>query len=180
MALSSEDKKRLLDEARGAIAAHLEGGVSGSTPAVGELSEIGGAFVTLHKAGKLRGCVGLFESDKSLLDTVREMAVSAAVKDRRFPPLIASELVEINIEISALTPLKKIYDISEIEIGRHGIYMIKGSYRGVLLPQVATEHGFDRDEFLSETCLKAGLSSDEWRSGTVDILIFEAQVFGEE
>ena len=93
-------------------------------------------------------------------------------------PVEKGELPEIDIEISVLSPLRQIKDINEIEVGRHGIYIMQGRNRGVLLPQVASEHGFDREEFLDETCIKAGLEPNAWREGA-DIYIFEAEVFGE-
>ena len=143
------------------------------------LMEKRGAFVTINKKGELRGCIGIFTSDKPLYLTVADMAVSASAQDPRFIPIVASELSQISIEISCLTPLKKIKDVSEIEVGRHGLYIMKGLYRGVLLPQVATEYGWDRDAFLEHTCLKAGLNTSCWKEGA-DIYTFEAEVFSEE
>jgi len=142
------------------------------------LLEKRGAFVSIKKDGDLRGCIGIFISDKPLYLTVVDMAISAATQDPRFMPLTAPELSQISIEISALTPLKKIEDVSEIEVGRHGLYIVKGYCRGVLLPQVATEYCWDRTQFLEHTCLKACLPTDGWKDGA-EICTFEAEVFGE-
>lgn len=137
-----------------------------------------GAFVSLHEGERLRGCIGVFVSEKPLYRTVMEMGVSAATDDPRFSSVTTEELPRINIEISVISPLEKIKDIVEIEVGRHGLYIVKGKRRGVLLPQVATEFGFDCDTFLDQTCVKAGLMPGDWREGA-DIYIFEAEVFSE-
>ena len=136
-----------------------------------------GAFVTLHKNGELRGCIGYIVPYDSLDSTVKKMAVAAAFEDPRFPPLRKEEFEEIDIEISALTPLKKINNINEIEVGKHGILIRKGPYSGVLLPQVATEYNWDRITFLSQTCMKAGLHSNCWQDEDTEIYIFSAEVF---
>ena len=107
------------------------------------------------------------------------MAAASATQDPRFYPLQEPDLESISLEISVLSALKKIVEIEEIEIGKHGIYLEKGFYRGVLLPQVAAEHGWDRQTFLKQTCLKAGLPTDSWESEDADIYIFGAQVFGD-
>jgi len=178
--LNASDKKALLKLARASISDRLKGEDAASameiTPA---LSSPSGAFVTLHKNGGLRGCIGTFSADKPLYLNVREMARAAAFQDPRFPPLKERELAEIDLEISVLTPMREIKSIEEIEVGKHGIYMMRGSYGGVLLPQVATENGWDRETFLEQTCYKAGMDGDCWRSGKTKILIFSAQVFGE-
>ena len=178
MALQESEKKALLKIARETMENYIRNGHTPSFSAGGGLLEKRGAFVTIKKDGNLRGCIGIFNSEKTLYRTVSEMAISSATQDPRFPPLPAQELPAITIEISALTPLKKISDVNEIEIGRHGVYIIKGLRRGVLLPQVATEYGFDRDTFLDQTCLKAGLSPGCWRTGA-EIHIFEAEIFSE-
>ncbi len=108
------------------------------------------------------------------------MAVAAASQDPRFPPLSRDELDEVDLEISVLSPLRRIKDVSEIEVGKHGIYIISPRGRGVLLPQVATEYGWDRDTFLDQTCVKAGLAPGCWRDPSTEIYIFSAQIFGEE
>ena len=137
-----------------------------------------GAFVTITIGGELRGCIGTFREDTPLFRTVAQMAVAAASEDPRFPPLTAAELPKIHVEISALTPMKPVADVREIEVGRHGLYITRGFNSGVLLPQVATEYGWDRTTFLEQTCRKAGLPKNAWQEGA-KILSFEAEVFGE-
>lgn len=139
-----------------------------------------GAFVTLHMHGELRGCIGTFTSQQTLYETIQEMAIASAFEDPRFPPLDQRELASINIEISVLSPLKEIRSPEEIIVGTHGIYITKGFNRGVLLPQVATEYGWDRETFLDHTCLKAGLPAGTWRREKVKIEVFTAQIFGEK
>jgi AmmeMemoRadiSam system protein A len=178
--LSREEKKKLLDIARQTITSYLAGRdkpeFSVDEP---NLKARAGAFVSFHAhSGALKGCIGIFESDAPLWKTVIEMAVSAGTRDPRFNPLRSDELKNVDIEISVLSPLRKITNIEEITVGRHGIYITKGFRRGVLLPQVATEYGWDREEFLQHTCMKAGLPSDEWKKGAT-IEIFSAQVFSE-
>jgi len=181
MALEREDRITLLKIARAAIEAELKGEAlrlsAITSPA---LMEKRGAFVTLHKQGQLRGCIGNFVSRKSLYETVADMALSAAFNDPRFKPLEAGELPEIDIEISALTPLEPLSSPEEIEVGKHGIYIINGPYSGVLLPQVATEYGWDRYTFLDQTCLKAGMMPGCWKMPDTKILVFSAEVFGEK
>ena len=179
--LTQQEKDLLLTIARKSIEARLAG-VKMSSPEIGSgaLKEKRGAFVTLKKQGHLRGCIGFIEARKSLGETVEEMAQAAAFNDPRFPPLRQDELESLHIEISALTPLKQIHDVGEIEVGRHGIYMVKGFHSGLLLPQVASEYNWDRTTFLRETCRKAGLGGDAWKDPDTRIFIFSAQVFGEE
>jgi AmmeMemoRadiSam system protein A len=141
------------------------------------LSQERGAFVTLHKNGSLRGCIGYIVPVAPLHETVKQMAVAAAFDDPRFPPLSEEELKNINIEISALTPLKKINDINEIQVGKHGILIKKGFASGVLLPQVATDYNWDRLTFIEQTCMKAGLTENCWREKDTEIYIFSAEIF---
>ncbi|MBN2282587.1 MAG: AmmeMemoRadiSam system protein B [Deltaproteobacteria bacterium] len=181
MGLSETDKDLLLDLARKSIETKFTGG---DVPACTVDSEIlkqnMGAFVTLKKHGQLRGCIGFIEGRKPLLETVKEMARAAAFQDPRFRPVSREELDELTIEISALTPLRQIKDANEITVGTHGIYIVKGFRSGLLLPQVATEHHWDRIKFLQETCHKAGLPSDAWKDKESKIFIFSADIFGEE
>ena len=180
MPLTGPEKDELLMIARAAIVAH----VKGTDPEAEKvwtsenLLKDSGAFVSIHKQGRLRGCIGIFASPTPLYKTVFDMAVAAASQDPRFPPVDESELKYIKIEISVLSPLKEVKDPSEIEIGKHGIYIIKGANRGVLLPQVAMEYGFNREEFLDQTCLKAGLPGGSWRKGAA-IFIFDAEILKE-
>jgi len=141
------------------------------------LEENRGAFVTINKKGQLRGCIGYIEGHGSLYKTIEEMAEAAAFRDPRFSPVKEKELPELEIEISVLTPLKKITDVNEIEVGKHGIYIKKGWFSGLLLPQVATEYGWDRQTFLEHTCQKAGLPSSAWREKDTEIYIFSADIF---
>jgi hypothetical protein len=177
--LNDLQKKRLLEIARQAIVKYLD---AGEKPYIEEndsaLTENKGAFVTIKKAGQLRGCIGHILADRPLYKVVQDMAIEAAVGDPRFPPLEKEELDEITLEISALSQLKKIDDINEIQVGTHGILIRKGYRSGLLLPQVATEYGWDKMQFLQHTCLKAGLPQDAWRDA--EIYIFSAQVFAEE
>ncbi len=141
------------------------------------LKEPRGAFVTLHKNGQLRGCIGQIRATQPLYKTVAEMAYAAAFEDPRFPPLRAEELPYIDIEISVLTPFRKISDISEIEIGKHGLMIRKNGYSGLLLPQVPVEWHWGLEEFLEHTCLKAGLNKDAWKDKETEIYVFSAEVF---
>ncbi len=138
-----------------------------------------GAFVTLHIYRKLRGCIGTFTSSDPLLDTVQRMAIAAATTDSRFPQVQPEELPALQFEISVLSPLSKATP-EEIQVGVHGLYITKGYHRGVLLPQVATENGWDRQTFLEHTCLKAGLAPSAWQDPETRIEIFSAEVFGDE
>jgi AmmeMemoRadiSam system protein B/AmmeMemoRadiSam system protein A len=141
------------------------------------LKELRGAFVTINKKGSLRGCIGHIKGVKPLYKSVEEMAEAAAFQDPRFPPVSKKELKDLDIEISVLTPFKQIKDVSEIEVGKHGLYMEQGFYSGLLLPQVATEYNWDRDTFLEHTCRKAGLPPDAWKEKDTRIYIFSADIF---
>jgi len=144
------------------------------------LKENRGAFVTIKEKGQLRGCIGYIQAVKPLYETVKDVAKSAAVNDYRFNPVGQDELDRLELEISALTPLKRIKDISEIEVGKHGLYMRQGFNSGLLLPQVAAEYRWDAETFLKETCRKAGLSQNAWKDMSTEIYIFSADVFGGE
>ncbi len=141
------------------------------------LMERKGAFVTLKRGGQLRGCIGHIKGVKPLYKIVGEMAAAAAFNDPRFNPVTEAELPDLEIEISVLTPLRRIKGIEEIEVGKHGILIEKGFHSGLLLPQVATEYGWDRKTFLEHTCLKAGLPTDAWKDGDTRISTFCAEVF---
>jgi AmmeMemoRadiSam system protein A len=136
-----------------------------------------GAFVSLHKGEHLRGCIGHIEAQKPLAQTVRECAFSAALFDPRFHPVTPDELPELRIEISVLSPF---FDVTpeQVEVAVHGLLVSRGSYRGLLLPQVAVQWNWDRERFLSETCRKAGMDINAWRHGA-RIQAFTAQVFAE-
>src|SRR6185369_17857022 len=177
--LTKKEQKELLKIARKTIVDH----VSNRTAPVIVTTSPGlnlhsGCFVTVKQKGELRGCIGNFVSDQPLYLLVQEMAVSAATRDPRFYPMKPADLADFTLDISVLSPLEKAASVEEIKVGVHGIYIVKGSYRGVLLPQVATEYRWDRDQFLQHTCIKAGLPKDAWQK-ECDIYIFSAQVFGE-
>ncbi len=178
LGLTGEERQTLKSIARSAIQCALEGrplpAVEGITPT---LMEPRGAFVTLEKNRQLRGCIGFIEAVKPLHETVREMAEAAAFRDPRFPALRQEEWPQIQIEISVLTPLRQIRDVEEIRVGVHGLYVIQGSHRGLLLPQVATDYGWDRETFLAHTCTKAGLPKDAWKDPQTRIYVFGADVF---
>jgi AmmeMemoRadiSam system protein A len=177
--LTEEERRALLRTARESIAAHFAKRRPELPPPTGALAERRGAFVTLHRRdGELRGCVGLLRSDASLVETVARMAVAAAVDDGRFEPVTGGELGELRIEISALGPLEPIRP-EDVEVGRHGLLIGYRGRRGVLLPQVPVEHGWDRQTFLEHTCWKAGLPEDAWKEPAAELLGFTATVFGE-
>lgn len=138
-----------------------------------------GCFVSIKQDQQLRGCIGNFQSEWPLHREVAEMACAAATKDPRFYPMAETDLANFQIEISVLSALEKITDPNEIEVGVHGIYLEKAFHRGVLLPQVAVEHHWDRTTFLNQTCIKAGLPANAWDCEDTDLYIFSAQVFGD-
>ncbi len=178
LGLSEQDKKALHQIAKTVIENKARG------KAVPEfkiesaiLRENRGAFVTIQKKGQVRGCIGYIKAYEPLHKTVEKMAAEAAFRDPRFPPVKEKELSELDIEISVLTPLRKITDVNEIEVGKHGIYIMKGGWSGLLLPQVATEYGWDRQTFLEHTCQKAGLPPNAWKEKDAEIYIFSADIF---
>lgn len=179
--LKSAQKKRLLEIARKTIEEYLSSGRRRDFQEEDvRLKEISGAFVTLHKHKELRGCIGNIIGQKPLFETVRDMAIESAATDPRFSPVTKEELKEIEIEISVLSPLKKIAHIDEFQLGTHGVLVRRGFAQGVFLPQVADETGWNKEEFLSYLCAhKAGLSSDAWKDPATEIFIFSAQVFSE-
>ncbi|HTL42911.1 MAG TPA: AmmeMemoRadiSam system protein A [Vicinamibacterales bacterium] len=179
MSIDAAARAALLAIARGAV----EDAVERRPPraaAASDLPEASGAFVTLKKDGELRGCIGTLECRRPLGDEIARVAVSAAREDPRFPPVTAAELPALSVEVSVLGPLEPIdpADPDAIVIGRHGLVVEQGWRRGLLLPQVAPEWGWDREEFLAHTCRKAGLPIDAWRHGA-HVYRFEADVFGE-
>lgn len=181
MSLSANEKNLLLKVARDTLLAHLAKKPLPPLPRpIGRLGEKAGAFVTLHKGDQLRGCIGNMVGQGPLVNTIQEMAIESSTHDPRFPPVTLDELLDISIEISVLSPLKKIKKVDEIEVGKHGIIMTHGWNRGVLLPQVATENNWDRETFLINTCHKAGLPPDAWKNPQTVIEIFSAEVFGEK
>jgi AmmeMemoRadiSam system protein A len=178
--LTDEQRQALLQLARDAAARAARGEADGGAGAPPQgLDRPGAAFVTLRVGGALRGCIGTFESKGPLWETVHDMAVAAATRDPRFPRLGAADLDALGVDISVLEPARRVSDPSEIEVGRHGLEIRRGFRRGLLLPQVATDHNLDREHFLAETCRKAGLPAKAWRDPDTEIWSFEAQVFGD-
>lgn len=179
--LSKEEQKILLKLARDTIEMWVKEHKKPPLPqAKGLFGEACGAFVTIHKKDQLRGCIGNMIGYGPLIETIQEMAIASSTGDPRFHPVRPEELNDIDIEISVLSPMREIKDVNEIEVGKHGILMSRGMFHGVLLPQVATEYGWDRTTFLMHTCLKAGLPEDAWQDPKTKIEIFSAQVFGEK
>ena len=180
MQLSVADKEELLRIARVSIASVLNDRPGERSEQSGaSLKEQCGAFVTRHLHGELRGCIGYIEAQFPLFETIEEAAVKAAFEDPRFPPLTAEEFEDVEIEISVLSPLQKTSSVDEIEVGKHGLVIDAGYTRGLLLPQVATEYGWGREQFLSQTCRKAGLPADAWKKKGVTIHRFTSDVFSE-
>lgn len=178
--LNKKEQQILLEIARKALEEYVRNG----TALPGDVKEKSlvekrGAFVTLTKNGVLRGCIGYIQPVAPLYKAISDMAIAASSRDPRFPPVMQKELKDIHIEISVLSPLKLVSDINEVEVGKHGLYMTRGNNSGLLLPQVATEHGWKREEFLSQTCVKAGLPAQAWKDKGIRIYTFSAQVFSE-
>jgi AmmeMemoRadiSam system protein A len=143
------------------------------------LLEKKGAFVSLHRGEELRGCIGQLQPDRELYRVVQHCVLSAALEDSRFLPVVREEVADLSIEISVLSPFRRIREVGEIEVGRHGLYIVKGQQRGLLLPQVATQYNWDRITFLEQTCQKAGLIESAWRDPQSIIHTFEAEIFSD-
>jgi AmmeMemoRadiSam system protein A len=179
-ALSAAQRAALVDLARRAVQRAAAGqSPTDPGPPPDGLGRPGAAFVTLRVGSELKGCIGSFEPRPSLWDTVAEMAVAAATRDPRFHPVGPADLGTLAIEISVLSPPRRVDGPTDIEIGRHGLEVRRGWHRGLLLPQVATDHRLDRETFLAETCRKAGLATDAWRQPDTELHVFEAEVFGD-
>jgi len=177
--LSEADRKSLLELARRAVAEALSlQNPADNYPRSGVFAEKRGAFVTLHAKGRLRGCIGVVEALEPLGDIVARCAASAALHDPRFPAVRGEEMSDLQIEISLLSPLEPIL-FENIEIGTHGLLIIQGTKRGLLLPQVAVEHKLGREQFLDETCRKAGLPAQGWKEPETQIFGFTCEVFSE-
>jgi len=176
---SEADERALLDLARKAIReAVLHRKLPDAIPSGGVFSERCGIFVTLHVQGRLQGCIGVTEPNETLGEAVVRCAVSAALEDPRFAPMKEPQLQDMGIEISLLSPLVPILP-EAIEIGRHGLLVVNHAQRGLLLPKVATEHGLTREQFLEETCGKAGLPREAWKSAETRIFGFTCEVFSD-
>jgi AmmeMemoRadiSam system protein A len=175
---SDSERKLLLDLAHRSIDAALHDQTLDVSPPNDHLAQPRGAFTTLHVDGKLRGCIGYVHSTSALYRTVAETARAAAFDDPRFEPMTAEEAARLKIEISVLSPLRPIRP-EDVVVGKHGLIVTLGLHRGLLLPQVPIEWNWDRETFLSQTCLKAGLPPRAWEHGA-ELQVFTAEVFGEE
>ena len=177
--LSSDDCRVLLDLARRAIStAVIEKRILDFSPYPTALAQPAGAFVTLHRDGQLRGCVGQVEASDPLGDAVARAAINAALHDSRFPAVEADEVRRLEIEISVLSPPEPIAP-ETILPGHHGLLIVKGEHRGLLLPQVAAGRRWSSQRFLEETCAKAGLPRDAWRDPATRVFAFTAEVFSD-
>jgi AmmeMemoRadiSam system protein A len=177
--LSSDDRRALLHRARQAITEVVcNQSIADFSAPAGRLVEYAGAFVTLHCAGRLRGCVGRTDRSLSLAEVVAQCAIAAVQRDTRFRPLEPAELARTSIEISVLSALQPAVP-HELDAGTHGIMVARGERRGLLLPQVALQHGWSTEHFLEETCRKAGLEPNAWRDPETQILGFTAEAFSE-
>jgi AmmeMemoRadiSam system protein A len=172
------ERRTLLRIAREAVAAHIGGAPAPSCPDDGAAALSGGAFVTVHHGGELRGCIGHIEADEPLGTIIARCAVAACSADPRFPAVTARELPDLDLELSLIGRLEPVSRPDEIEVGRHGLVIEMGRCRGLLLPQVASEWGWDRETFLARTCEKAGLPKGAWKQGA-KVWRFEAEVFHE-
>jgi len=179
LSLSDSDRLSLLQLAREAVReAVSRGEIFSQIPTEGIAAEKCGVFVTLHIAGHLHGCIGVVEPDEPLGEAIVRCAASAALQDPRFPPVRADELPRLQVEISLLSTPSPIR-VEDIEIGRHGLIVSRGQQRGLLLPQVALEHGLTPEEFLRETCRKAQLPPDAWRQPDTLLHGFTCEVFSD-
>lgn len=175
-----QQHETMLSLARTAITSFVtEGEWQESDPIDSDLLQESGAFVTLRIDGQLRGCTGYLKADRPVGRVVQEMAISAASSDPRFPPLNEKELNHVTIGISILSPLTAVKKIKEIQVGVHGLVITQDDHRGVLLPQVPAERGWDRETYLANLCYKAGLPPDAWKRGA-QLFSFTAEVFGFE
>lgn len=183
MTLNRTQQKKLLQIARASAESLVRDGKIAEFKITDEdLKEWKGAFVTLIKKGKLRGCIGqIIASEKPLWRVVSDMAMAACCEDSRFDPVEIDELPELQYEVSVLSAPTRIDDWKKIELGKHGVIIRKGTCAGLFLPQVATETGWSRKKFLEELCKqKAGLGKDCYKDSEAVIEVFEAEVFGEE
>jgi AmmeMemoRadiSam system protein A len=179
--LTDAERNELLNLARQAIKACLEGKKHSLSDVSERLRELAGAFVTIRRRSthELRGCIGYVEPRFELAETVARAACVAATEDTRFLPVTVDELPSLSIEISVLEQPRRVRP-EEVEVGRHGVIVGHGRNRGLLLPQVAVEYGWDRETYLDHACLKAGLPAGTWRSPDAEIQVFSATVFGED
>jgi AmmeMemoRadiSam system protein A len=179
--LTGRDRDELLKTARQSVETAVREGklYQPAAPSSRALLQDRGAFVTIRKKGELRGCIGYTSPIKPLYLTVRDVAALAAVRDTRFPPVSTRELGDLDYEVSVLSPFRHLHDISQIQIGKHGLLIKKGDYEGILLPQVPVEEHWDRKTFLREIGLKAGMPPTAWQDEDSDLFTFSALVFAE-
>ena len=187
--LNKKEQQLLLSIARESIARALAGGrgkrksegmAIAEADLAGPLGAPSGVFVSIHIGKDLRGCIGYIRSELPLAQVVDDVAAKAATEDPRFPPMTQTELALATLEVSVLAPLRQVKDISEIEVGRDGLVIELSGRRGLLLPQVATEYGWDRETFLAHTSRKAGLPSDAWKIPEAKIYRFSAEIIEEK
>lgn len=178
MAIEHVVRRRLLHLARAAFDASVRKDKAPVVPRDISVDAFG-VFVTVHHRGDLRGCLGALDCRDRIVESIARLAASVAHEDHRFRPIAIEELADTSLDLSVLTPPERVSDHLMIEIGRHGLIVEQGTRRGLLLPQVAPEHGWDRDALLAQTCVKAGLPPTAWMRGA-SLFCFEAEVFGEQ
>jgi len=178
--LDDADKIALLKLARVTLESYLRtNDIPEYHTSRGGLLERKGVFVSLHRGEELRGCIGQLYPDRELYKMVQHCVLSAALEDARFIPVEIEEIAGLTVEISVLTPFRRVRDSRGIEVGKHGLYIVQGRFRGLLLPQVASQYNWDVKTFLAHTCRKAGLPESAWHDSSTIIHTFEAQVFSE-
>jgi AmmeMemoRadiSam system protein A len=178
--LTDDEKRQLLSLARQTIKASCAGeALPVPQHPSASLQTKSGAFVTLHKHGLLRGCIGYVQAIKPLAEAIVDMAEAASQRDPRFTPVSPEEVPALEIEISVLSPLRPVDSVNDIIVGHHGLMIEQGPYTGLLLPQVAEEQGWDLETFLQQTCRKAGLPANAWRDSQTVIYYFFADIFSE-
>ena len=180
--LPADSQKRLLQIARQTLTEFVRGRARAvSQPEDPYLqADVYGAFVSLYKGEELRGCVGNCTPRRPLYETVIDVTEAAASRDSRVAPIVEFELDEIRLDITVISPLEKIAQPLDLEVGKHGLFIARAGKRGVLLPQVAREHGWDRETFLAQTCVKAGLPKDAWLSADTEVSTFTALIIEEK
>ncbi|HTW91447.1 MAG TPA: AmmeMemoRadiSam system protein B [bacterium] len=179
--LTELEQKSLLQIARSTLESHIRSGKTPEAkPLTPRLAESRGLFVTLSEQGELRGCIGYVEPVKPLYQAVSDMAVAASTEDPRFPPVEVGELGKIDIEITVLSPLRPLPSLDSVIVGKHGLVIRKGFRSGLLLPQVPVEQGWNREQFLCNTCLKAGLPPSAYKDKDAQLFCFTGQVFNEK
>jgi AmmeMemoRadiSam system protein A len=178
--LAVDEQRELLRIARATLREHARSGkLPPGKPHRDTLLAEAAVFVTLHRDGELRGCIGTTTADRPIFRAVQEMAIAAATRDPRFPPVTADEIALVDIEISVLGELRRVHGPDDVVIGRDGVVVEGRGQRGLLLPHVAVESGWDAKAFVERTCQKAGLPRDAWREGDLEISVFPTQIFSE-